>query len=449
MLDNAPIGTHEDNLFGTPDLSIPVDARRKHMALFGATGTGKSTLLTNMAATDLDVGTGVTVVDPHGGLCEELLANHVPRSRKNDVIFFDPKDYNHALALNVLDCPRVEQRGLVVSHVVSIFHTLWADSWGPRLEDILRNALYVLIEQPIPISLLALPRLLTDEAYRAVLLQHVSNPAVLDFFSNTFDRWTSSFREEAISPVLNKCRAFLTDPLMRAIIGQTRSSFNFRWMMDGRKIFFCDLAKGSIGDDNSRLLGSLILLKEKLAALSRQDIPEASRVPHVLYCEEAQSFIGDFESILAESRKFGLVLVLATQGIESLPREAAAAVFTNCATVVAFRVSGSDATRLSAEFGMTIPAAYLQELPNYTMYVRTLLGAPGAPAFHRVKAHPPFTRHPKHAWQHSVIGVSRSRYAKPRAAVEEALRRDFFGDTLPQVKNFRARMPHNQRSAIR
>jgi len=430
MLESAPIGTHEDNLFGKPEFSVPADARRKHMALFGGTGTGKSTLLANMAAADLDAGTGISVVDPHGGLCEEILTNHIPRSRKNDVILFDPKDRAHALALNVLDCPRPEQRGLVVSHVVSIFHTLWAESWGPRLEDILRNALYVLIEQPAPTSLIALPKLLTDDGYRADLLRHVENPSVIDFFANTFGRWTSSFREEAISPVLNKCRAFLTDPLMRAVISQTRSSFDFRWMMDRRKILLCDLAKGSIGDDNSRLLGSLIVLKEKLAALSRQDVPEADRVPHVLVCEEAHNFIGDFESILAEARKYGLILTLATQGIEALTREASFAIFSNCATVISFRVSGTDAVRLCDEFGATLPASSLQELPDYTMYVRTLRrreGAASSPSGpHYVSGHPPFGRHPRHAWPESIIRVSRARYTRPRAEVEDDIRRIFF-----------------------
>jgi type IV secretory pathway TraG/TraD family ATPase VirD4 len=402
------------------------------MALFGGTGTGKSTLLTNMAASDLESGSGITVVDPHGGLCDDLLTNHIPRQRKHDVIFFDPKNQAHALALNVLDCPRREERGLVVSHVVSIFHTLWVDSWGPRLEDLLRNALWALIEQPSPKSLLALPKVLTDEKYRADILRHVENPAVLDFFSNTFARWTSSFREEAISPVLNKCRAFLTDPLMRATIGQTRSSFNFRWMMDNRKILLCDLAKGSIGDDNSRLLGSLIVLKEKLAALSRQDIPESERVPHVLVCEEAHNFIGDFESILAEARKFGLILTLATQGIEALPREAAFAIFSNCATVISFRVSGTDAARLENEFGMVLPASSLQDLPDYTMFVRTLArpngaksaAAPSGP--HLVSGHPPFKPHPRLAFRESVIRVSQARYAKPRSIVDEKLKREFF-----------------------
>jgi len=400
------------------------------MALFGGTGTGKSTLLANMAAADLAAGTGITVVDPHGGLCDELLTNHIPRVRKNDIIFFDPKSRTHALALNVLDCPHPEQRGLVVSHVVSIFHTLWAESWGPRLEDILRNALWALIEQPSPTSLLALPKLLTEDRYRREVLRHVENPAVLDFFSNTFARWTTSFRDEAVSPVLNKARAFLTDPLMRAVIGQTRSSFNFRWMMDHRKILLCDLAKGSIGDDNSRLLGSLIVLKTKLAGLSRQDIPESDRIPHVLYCEEAHNFIGDFESILAEARKFKLLLVLATQGTESLSREAAFAIFSNCATVISFRVSGSDAVRIRDEFGAMLPASSLQDLPDYTMYVRTLSRTSAAGASpsgpHFVSGHPPFDRHPRYAHRESVIRVSQARFAKPRAKVDEDMRRDFF-----------------------
>jgi hypothetical protein len=433
MLSPAPIGTHADTFFGEPTFSVPSEARRKHMALFGGTGTGKSTLLTNMAAADLDAGTGITAVDPHGGFSEDILHNHIPRRRKNDVIIFDPKCRTHAIALNVLDCPRPEERGLVVSHVVSIFKTIWIDTWGARLEDILRNALWALIEQPAPSSLLAIPKLLTDESYRAQILRHIENPVVLDFFTNTYAKWTSSFREEAISPVLNKIRAFITDPLMRAVIGQTQSRFNFRWMMDHHKILLCNLAKGSIGDDNAKLLGSLIVLKEKLAALSRQDILESDRVPHVLYCEEAHNFIGDFESILAEARKYGLILTLATQGIEALPKEATLAIFSNCATVISFRVSGTDATRLKDEFGLVLPASHLQELPDYTLYVRTLSRikedsplSPSGP--HRIRAYPPFAKHPRRAWRESVIRVSQARYAKPRPIVDQKLKAEFFGE---------------------
>ncbi len=426
MLDAAPIGTHRDQLFDEPHFIIAADTRRKHLALFGATGTGKSNLLTNMAAADLDAGTGITVTDPHGGFCEDLLTNHIPRWRKNDVILLNPKSRTHALGLNVLYCPRAEHRGLVVSNVVSIFHTLWFSSWGPRLEDTLRNALWVLIEQPQPTSLLDLPRLLTNQGYRAELLRHVENPAVLDFFVNTFDRWTSSFREEVISAVLNKTRAFTTDPLMRVIMGQSRSRFHFRWMMDHRKILLCNVAAGLIGDDNSRLLGSLIVLQEKLAALSREDIPEPERVPHVLYCEEAQNFIGDFQSILGQTRKYGLILVLATQGTDALSPEAVYAIFSNCATIGAFRVSGRDAARISEEFGHAIPASSLQSIADYTLYIRTLTrsekdagASPSGP--HYISSYPPLKRHPRHAWRDSVIKVSHARYARPRDVTDCSL----------------------------
>jgi type IV secretory pathway TraG/TraD family ATPase VirD4 len=432
MTDPLPLGIKDDGLFeqGTV-FTIHPDARRKHMAIFGATGAGKSTLLRNMIAWDIEAGDGVTVVDPHGGLVDDILDNHIPRHRINDVIYFNPKDPDRAVAINILECPRPEQRGLVVSNVVSIFHRLWQDSWGPRMEDILRNSLYALIEQPKPNSLLALPKLLTDDRFRTSTLERVSNPAVIDFFSNTFDRWSGTFREEAISPVLNKCRAFLTDPLMRAVIGQTRSSFDFRWMMDHRKILLCDLSKGSIGEDNAQLLGSLVIIKEKLAALSRHDVPESDRVMHVLYTEEAQNFIGDFPAILQEARKYRLALVLATQGIEQLSRDAAFAVFTNCATIAAFRVSGTDAARIRDEFATILPASNLQDLEDFKMYVRTLARGESGASFpsgpHVVKTYPPFDAVHPTASRDWVVRASHERYAKSRRVVDATLTKFLLG----------------------
>ena len=430
MIEPVPLGTRDsDNMFAGQSETVAIlpDVRWKHMAVFGATGSGKSTLLRNMIAWDIASGAGVTVVDPHGGLIDDILDNHIPKCRVNDVIYFNPKDQQHTLAMNILECQRPEQRGLVVSNVVSIFHRLWEASWGPRMEDILRNSLYALIEQPVPLSLLALPKLLTDAAYRTALLRGVTNPSVLDFFRNTYDQWNNAFREEAISPVLNKCRAFLTDPLLRAVIAQTRSSFDFRWMMDHRKILLCDLSKGSIGEDNTRLLGSLIVIKEKLAALSRHDTPEPDRVPHVLYTEEAQNFVGDFESILQEARKYRLMLVLATQGIEQLSEDAAFAVFTNCATLVSFRVSGTDAKRLKDEFAMVVPASNLQDLPDWKMYVRTLSretnGAASPSGPHVVSAHPPFARGRRNAPRQQIVEASRQRYTRHRSEVDAKLAR--------------------------
>jgi len=420
------IGSSEDAFReGSPVYIVP-DARRRHLALFGGSGSGKSTLLRNILAGDIAAGHGVTVIDPHSQLIEDILDNHIPRHRTNDVIYFNPKDQERAFALNLLECPRREQRGLVVSNVISIFKKLWFDSWGPRMEDILRNGLHALIEQPRPVSILALPKLLTDSKYRAEVLTNVTNPAVLDFFENTYERWDNRFREEAISPVLNKCRAFLTDPLLRAVIGQPRSSFDFRRAMDERKIILCDLSKGAIGGDNAMLLGSVIVMQEKLAALSRSDIPESDRVPHLLFAEEAQNYIGDFESILAETRKFNLVLAIATQVIESLSRETAAAIFTNAANLIAFRVSHTDAERLKDEFTLAFAGAAIQDLPDYRAYVRTLhcddKGCwPAEPE--RIATYPPFLKNSDAEWRSKVERTSNERYTRPRAMVEDQIAR--------------------------
>jgi len=294
------------------------------------------------------------------------------------------------------------------------------------MEDILRNALYALIEQPQPTSLVVLPTVLTDPAYRAGILKNVTNPAVLDFFQNTFDRWTTSFREEAISPVLNKVRAFTTDPLLRAIIGQPRSSFDFRWALDCRKVILCDVSKGEIGSDNAILLGSLIVMQEKLAALSRSDTPESDRVPHLLFAEEAQNFIGDFESILSETRKFSLILAIATQGIDSLSRQMAAAIFTNAANLIAFRVSNTDAERLQNEFAMAIPGTFIQDLPDYKAYVRTLACddagcRPTQPE--QIATYPPFLRNRDAEWRSKVERTSSERYTRSRSSIDTEITR--------------------------
>lgn len=431
-MDPLPLGYLDNqNTYGDGNdrqlFHISPRHRRKHMAILGTTGAGKSTLLRNMIAWDIAAGLGVSVVDPHGDLVEDILANHIPRSRINDVIHFDPKDPERSVGLNIVEASRPEQKALVVSNVISIFKKLWGDSWGPRLEDTLRNGLFALIDQPTPVSLLALPRLLTDSTYRARVLAGVRNPVVLDFFHNNYDQWKPPFREEVISPVLNKTRAFLTDPKIRAIIGQPRSSFDFRWMMDRSKILLADLSKGAIGEDNAKLLGSLIIAKEKLAALSRADIPEGERVPHVLYCEEAHNFIGDFESILSEARKFHLMLVLVTQGIDQLPAEAAFAVFTNCANIVSFRVSGRDAERLKQEFATGLPAVGLQDQADYRIHVRTLkeesegVTRPSGP--HLVRTFPPFRRTAEDADRERVVRTSKERYTRPRREIEARIAR--------------------------
>jgi hypothetical protein len=405
---------------GTPVEILP-DVRRKHLCVLGATGAGKSHLVRSMIASDILAGDGVTVLDPHGELVLSLLADHIPKRRTEDVIVLDAKDPHRALSINILDAPRREQRALVVSNAMNIFETLWRDSWGPRMADILRNALFVLIEQPFPTSLVALPKLLTDRTFRAAMLARVHDPIILDFFHGTYDRWTDSFREEAISPVLNKVRAFLTNPLLRAIVGKAPSSFDFRRAMDERKIILCDLSKGAIGTDSARLLGSVIVLQAKLGAFSRTDIPEAERVDHFLYVEEAHSFIGDVESILAESRKYRLSLTLILQSYQQLSEEAQSAIFTNSGSLVSFRVANADAERLSNEFGNTIPPASIQELEDYTAYVRTLHCDethcwPHEPE--KIETYPAGPRKRGMASKERIMRLSNLRYTTSRASID-------------------------------
>jgi hypothetical protein len=434
MFEHLPIGTKDENWFQEEDaiLTISPETRRKHVAIFGATGTGKSTLLRNMIAWDISAGAGVSLLDPHGQLVDDILDHHVPRSRTDDVIYFNPKDLARAIPLNLLDSPSRELDPLVVDNAVGIFKLLWPDAFavGARMENIFRNSFHALVEHPSPTSLWNLPRFLTDPAYRAVILRKVQNPTVKKFFQAEFDTWTPTFREQAVSPVLNKTAAFLADPRMRAVIGPAQSTFHFRSVIDSHKILLCDLSKGAIGPDNARLLGSLIAVQHKLAALSRHDVPEPERVPHMLYVEEAHNFIGDFDSFFSETRKYSVPLTIATQGIEALRPEDAAAVFTNCGTIVSFRVSGADALRLAGEFAMDIPAGNLQTIPDHTFYVRTLesrtrkertSASPTTP--HLVNAYQPFSSPSRPALRENVVRRSMERWTRPRPELEAQLAR--------------------------
>ena len=421
-----PIGKTDDPFDSGRILTIPPDARRKHIAVFGKSGVGKSTLLRNMIAWDIEHGAGVAVEDPHGGLVDEIL-EAVPRHRTNDVIYFNPKDRARAMGLSIFDHGDTHDRALLVSYLISIFKALWGYSWGPRTEDILRNAAFALSEQPQPVSLMALPRLLNDPHYRRDVLRHVRNPAVQAFFRTYEHGWTKQFREEAIAPVLNKVNAFITNPLLRAVIGQATSAFCFRWLMDTGKILLCDLSKGALGEDVSTLLGSLITTKLYLAALSRQDLPEAERRPFILYADEVQNFIHGVQlpTILSEARKYGLGLTIATQVITQLPHEAIDAVFGNCATIITFRVGGEDAETLKREFATVMPASTLQELADFKTYVRTMSAEPGKPATPHgpvaVKTFPFFGRQGTENDKARVIETSLRRYSRPSAEVETKL----------------------------
>ncbi len=423
------------NIGGTT-VSIHDKDRRKHMAIFGKSGVGKTTLMRNMIVADFEASNGVTVVDPHGSLIEDLL-EAIPRHRTNDVIYLNPGDPVRVIGLNVLESVDRHQRSLVVSSLISILRYLWPLNWGPRTEYILEHAVYALLEQPTPVTLVALPKLLVDHRYREEILKNVTDPAVQSFF-RFYDSQNDRLREESIAPLLNKVSKFITNPLLRGVIGQTRSSFDFRWAMDTGKIILCNLSKGRLGNDISSLLGSLVVTKLSLASLSRQDIPEADRRPHYLYIDEVQNYAHgtDLPTILSEARKYALSLTIGTQTLAQLPDDSLAAVFGNCATIVSFRVSGDDAHALVREFAASgegprlagdmfdviIPASDLQNLPDYKLYIRTLLqGRPQEPFL--VDSFPPFEKTGKETTAELVIRTSSQRYARDRQAVERTLNR--------------------------
>ncbi len=255
------------NIFG-----IKEDDRRRHMYIVGKTGMGKSTLLENMIFSDIEKGKGVAVIDPHGDLAEAVM-DFVPKSRTNDVVLFDPGDVDFPIAFNMLECKNPLQRHLVASGVLGVFKKMFAESWGPRLEHILRNTLMALIEVG-GTSLLGVMRMLGEKRYREEILRKVTDPMVLSFWETEFNKWQPKQVAEAVSPIQNKVGQFLSSSLIRNILGQTKSTIDLRFAMDKGKIIIVNLSKGKIGEDNSALLGSMLITKFQLDVMSRADTPE-------------------------------------------------------------------------------------------------------------------------------------------------------------------------------
>ncbi|KKS69709.1 MAG: hypothetical protein UV40_C0016G0001, partial [Parcubacteria group bacterium GW2011_GWA1_42_7] len=269
-------------LFGETDFrnqkrrfGIKEDDRRRHMYIIGKTGTGKTTLLENMAIQDIQNGHGIAIVDPHGEFAEKML-DFVPSSRINDVIYFNPADLDFPIAFNAIETVDAEHRHLVASGLVGVFKKIWAETWGPRLEYLLRNAILALLEYP-GATLLGVMRLLVDKTYRQKVMDKVTDPVVKSFWVDEFSKYKGNFEVEAIAPIQNKVGQFLTNPLIRNIVGQTKSSINIREIMDSEKIFIMNLSKGKIGEDTSNLLGAMLITRLQLAAMSRVDIPEDER----------------------------------------------------------------------------------------------------------------------------------------------------------------------------
>ncbi len=392
--------------------------RSGHMYVIGKTGTGKSTLLANMLVADIRRGEGLALIDPHGDLAEELL-NFIPEARMEDVIYFNPGDMNYPIAFNPLEDVPPDFRHLVASGLISVFKKIWPDSWGPRLEHILRHAILTLLEYPGS-TLLDVPRLLTNKEFRMNVLKNVRDQHMREFWVEEFGKLSPSYRSTAIAPVLNKTGQFLTSLPLRYIVGQKGNSFDLRRVMDEGKIFIVNLSKGKIGEDNSSLLGALMVSKITLAAMSRADVPEEGRRPFYFYVDEVHNFITPaFADILSESRKYGLNLILAHQYIDQLDKPVRSAIFGNVGTIISFRVGIDDARVMANEFYPVFEKSDLIALANHHIYLKLMIDGTTSRPFSAKTLPPPKA---KASLKEEIVEHSRVKYGRPRWEVEQEMR---------------------------
>lgn len=411
---------------------IKADDRRRHMYLVGKTGMGKSTILENMIVDDIRLGKGVMVVDPHGDLAEKII-EYIPSGRVNDVIYFNPSDIDYPIAFNVVEQVEPHLRHLVASGLIGVFQKLWADSWGPRLEYILRNAILAILDYPGS-TLLAVTRMLSDKNFRQKVIEKIQDPVVKSFWVNEFSGYANNFASEAVSPIQNKVGQFLSSSLIRNIVGQVKSSIDLREVMDMGKILIMNLSKGRIGEDNSALLGAMMITKIQLSAMSRVDILEKDRQDFYLYIDEFQNFTTDsFANILSEARKYRLNLIMAHQYIEQLGEKVKPAVFGNVGTLIVFRVGAADAEELVKEFTPVFTEEDLVNLAKYEFYIKLMIDGVASDSF-SARGLPPLTEDEKTGNKDKMIKVSRERYAKQKLLIEDKINRWHANNEEPEDK---------------
>jgi hypothetical protein len=393
--------------------------RTRHTYIIGKTGMGKSTLLENLAIQDINNGEGICVIDPHGSMAEKLL-DHIPESRVKDVIYFAPFDSEHPIGLNVLEKVSPDKRHLVANGIMAAFKKLFKDQFSARMEYILNNIILALLENENQ-SLLGVNRMLTDKEYRKFIVSNVTDPTVRDFWLVEYASYTDRFAAEAAPAIQNKVGQFVANPLIRNIIGQKKTSFDLRDVMDSKKILIVNLSKGKVGEGNANLIGSLLITKIYLAAMSRADVGpyELEKLPpFYFYVDEFQNFANEsFASILSEARKYNLALTVAHQYVEQMEDEVKAAVFGNVGTMIAFRVGATDAEIFEKEFAPYFILDDIVNLSAYQVYLRLMIDGVGSKPF---SAHTldPIAR-PPHSYAQAVIASSQLLYGRKVAQVEE------------------------------
>jgi hypothetical protein len=396
--------------------------RLRHMYVIGKTGMGKSTLLENIAVQDIQNGSGLCFLDPHGQSAE-LLLDYVPENRIDDILYFAPFDLEYPIAFNVLEDVGPDRRHLVASGLMSAFKKIWVDAWSARMEYLLNNAMLALLEYPDS-TLLSVNRMFADKVYRKNVVTNITDVSVKAFWVNEFEKYNERYAQEATAAIQNKVGQFTANPLVRNIVGQSKSRFDIRQFMDTEKVIIANLSKGRLGEDNANLLGSMLITKLYLGAMSRADLPlyESQKLPPFYFMvDEFQTFANEsFANILSEARKYKLALTVAHQYIEQMTDEISAAVFGNVGTMIAFRVGPHDAETFEKEF---YPQFTKEDLINQgarQIYLRLMIDGAGSKPF-SANTLPPIPELTQ-SFKDIIIDRSREKFAQPRDRVEYALK---------------------------
>ncbi|OGG12636.1 hypothetical protein A2875_05360 [Candidatus Gottesmanbacteria bacterium RIFCSPHIGHO2_01_FULL_46_14] len=355
---------------------ISEDDRRRHTYIIGKTGTGKSQLLEEMALQDIRAGHGVAIVDPHGDLIDGILSR-IPPERAEDVIYFDPSDDERPMGLNMLEATTEQQKHMVTTSIVGLMYKLYdpmkTGIIGPRFEHAIRNAMLTVMCEPGN-TFVEIVRALTDSHFVQELLPKVQDPIIRRYWTDQIAQTADFHKSEVLDYIVSKFGRFVTNKLMRNIIGQSKSSFDFRNVMDEGKILLVNLSKGKVGEENSNFLGLILVPRILISAMSRQEIPEEQRRDFYLYVDEFQNFATpDFAQILSEARKYRLNLIVANQFIGQMEEEVKNAVFGNVGTLVAFRVGVTDANYLQHEFQPTFNETDLINVDKYNAFIKTIV----------------------------------------------------------------------------
>ena len=392
--------------------------RSRHVYIIGQTGAGKSGLLELFALSDIFHNQGYAIIDPHGDFAIDNM-KFIPGDRLQDVVYFNPADTAYPLGFNPLEVTDPNMKTNISSEVIGVLKRMFGDSWGPRLEYILRYTILALLDRP-DTTMLDITRMLTDKKFRKETLSYCTDTVVMQFWNVEFASWNDKFVAEAVAPVLNKVGAFTANPIIRNIIGQPHSTFNIREIMDQGKILIVNLSKGLIGEDNAAILGAFLVTKIQLAAMSRSDIPDIrDRRPFYLYVDEFQNFATDsFATILSEARKYGLNLTVANQYISQMTDTVRDAVFGNVGTMICFRVSADDAPILAKQFEPNFEANDLLQMHNRNFVINMVIGGEKTPAFsaRSLELPPSQTDNTMH-----IIENSRRHYSRPRVEIEKEI----------------------------